>query len=190
MFDLIGKTSHFATKLGVAVTFLVLSTACSHQAIAPSNNDSMPTAVSDVETPEPLAKASPLAQPVKKTAAHRRHRHASNKIARRGHKAGHAKIAKNIKSRQPKIEKALVASTVAAIPAPPAGPAITIPAPNSQLATLGVVTEVDPSVNDIWSRLAGYWAYALAALGLGGLLFIAPRARRFSKPKRKLVYNG
>jgi hypothetical protein len=187
MFDLTKSPVFFSAKIGVAVTFLVLSTAaCSHQAVAPANNDSyQPEIAAQNIVTEPQEPSAIAPAKAKKLARH--HRAVSHKMARHSHTR--KTIAKNFKRVRPIPADKPTTVAVASVQNQPPAPEIQMPTAPAPVATLGVTTEADPSADSLWNRLTNWWVLGALVAGLAALAVIAPRARRSSKPKRKLVYN-
>jgi len=199
MFDLTKNSRIFNAKFGVAVTFLVMSlAACSHQAIAPANNDSSQQELSaDNIVPEPQEPQATDAQPAakaKKVVRHHKvasHKAVTHKVARHMHKKAHGKaIAKNFKRVKPVPADKPTEVAVASVQNQAPAPEIQMPTAPAPAATLGVVTESDPGADSLWSRLSTWLVLGALLAGVAAMAVIAPRARRASKPKRKLLFNG
>jgi hypothetical protein len=188
MLDLNKISPILTAKFVGVVTIMVFNSACAHELfITPSNNDSGNRQMNQV-TPEPAASA--LVSPVSESKTPKSKN--GKRIAKHVHKAHKTKslsVARN--THKHKIHTA--AASVASVPVPPA-PKATIPAPEiappqipAPLASAGVQAEVD---GDSGNHIGTFVIYGLAALAVLGLIYVAPRARRASKPKRKLLYNG
>ena len=185
MIDLKRISPIFYAKFGVVVTIMVMTSACAHELfIAPSNNDSVGSEISQM-TPEPSGPAKASAISDSKASKGKYGKRVAKHSARKAHK--HTTVARNTH----KIKTVHAAATVASAkvqPKAPAAPAPQIAPPPvpAPLASAGVQTEID---GDSGSPIGTYLIYGLVALAIGGLIFVAPRARR-GKPRRKLVYNG
>lgn len=196
MFDLKRNFLLINAKLGIAVTIMVFTSACAHKLfVRPANNDSVGEELSQV-TPEPSTpdQVSALTQdqnlnqpPAKKSRKHTVAKHA-HKTRKKPVTLAHHKV---------KVHKAPIIAQVASVkahssndnmtpPPPPPAPEIAMPSVPPPQATAAVQAASDESS----SHLGQFVIYGMAALAILGLIFIAPRARRASKPKRKLVYNG
>jgi hypothetical protein len=190
MIDLKQISPIFTAKFVGVVTILVFNSACAHELfIAPSNNDSVAQELNQA-TPEPggPAQASPISN--RKSPVKAKH---GKPIAKHGHKAHkNLNVARNSRKHK-SIHTA--AARVASTPVPPPASQIPVaPAPEiappqvpAPLASAGVQTEID---GDSGNHIGMFVIYGIAALALLGLIWVAPRARRATKPKRKLVYNG
>jgi hypothetical protein len=181
MFDLKQISPILTAKFVGMVTILVFNSACAHELfIRPANS------VTQEATPEPAgpAKASPISQT--KSASKIKHGRHIAQHAHKGHK--NMNVARN-SHKHKTIAAARVASTP--VPPPPQAPAPEIappPAPASAAAAAAAVqTEND---SDSGSHIGTFVIFGLVAVAILGLIYVAPRARRTTKPKRKLVYNG
>jgi cytoskeletal protein RodZ len=193
MFDLKQISPIFTAKFVGVVTILVFNSACAHELfIRPANNDSVAQEL-ERTTPEPAghAQASTLSE-TKTPSNTKAAKHGKHTVAKHAHKAHkNLTVARNTHKR--KIHTAAIASVAStqATPPPqaPAAPAPEIAPPQipAPLASAGVQTEIDA---DSGGHIGMFVIYGMAALAILGLIYVAPRARRASKPKRKLVYNG
>jgi len=173
MFELLKKSLKIKTKLGFAVTLLVLTSACAHETIPPQQQlNATERAVEP--TPEPYAKASPVSKPVRKV------------LARHGHKK-YVTIAKH-------KAKHVASKTVAkiepqAVPAAPA--AIVLPPPPPKALTMASISAEQPQAESVWQKILGSWiTWFAVAYGIG-LAAIASRKFRAKKGKGgKLVFNN
>jgi hypothetical protein len=194
MFDLRLTSPLFNAKFGAAVTIMVLTSACAHEIFITPSNSSQASYEESTETPEPLTPAEVSSLTESKTSPPAKARkHVLAKRAHQAHKTARV-AAHKARARKTKIAKASAAiAAVEKMPTAPTQPQVNIPAPEiapptlpSPLASAGVQTEIDSDSGTHWGLFA---VYALGALALAGLIYVAPRARR-AKPKRKLVYNG
>ena len=166
MFDLSRKSLKIKAKLGLAVTLLVLTSACAHETIPPQ----MEATERAIEpTPEPYAKAAPV------THSHKQHR----VLARHGHKK-YVTIAKN-KFVAPKVlptEIKAAAATVA------------VPVPPRALTMASITSDQSGDSESLWQKVSGSWiAWFALAYGIG-LAAIASRKLRKKGKGRKLVFNN
>lgn len=182
MFDLKRNFLFINAKLGIAVTIMVFTSACAHELfVRPANNDSVAQELSQA-TPEPSTpnQVSPLTQNQKKHV--RKTRKKSAAVARHKVKAHKAHIAAQVAS----VKDISSNNNNLTPPPPPPAPEIAMPSVPPPQATAAVQVASDES----GSHIGQFVIYTVAALAVLGLIYIAPRARRASKPKRKLVYNG
>lgn len=188
MFELMQKSMKSTAKLGLAVTLLVLTAACAHETI-PAQTALEPV----IETPEPIAKQSPLSgATVAKTGGIRAHRGGHRKahpIANSKHKLKSLlTVRRSIHHKNKPMAAALTNSHIAKLDVvagqvvPPKAPALPAnPETNSTLAG-----------GTIWDHIGDYWVIGFVAVYALGLAIIATRNRK-TKAKgkgRTLVYNS